>query len=250
MVDASLEYLAHKRFDISQDSMQLMRSVSSELQQDESFKVKGVAFWGSRTKGLAKVTSDLDTAVFYDGSQYPTDYYVYQPEEKLESALREGVKAKSDHIKAIRQKAASLVAGKVPTMESTEHLMDSICPVDISFKNLDYLLDTYRHDTQTDIGSVQRFELVSLFFLGIGDGLYQARSYVLDKLGNDDVLFARIMNDLSSLERPQFNQGKTFFPAPRSKRNEPPIYPMYPQTIAAAREYFLNKPIKDLPQVK
>lgn len=35
MVDASLEYLAHKRFDISQDSMQLMRSVSSDLQQDE-----------------------------------------------------------------------------------------------------------------------------------------------------------------------------------------------------------------------
>ncbi|MBI4990723.1 nucleotidyltransferase domain-containing protein [Candidatus Gottesmanbacteria bacterium] len=177
-----------------------MRSVSSELQQDESFKVKGVAFWGSRTKGLAKATSDLDMAVFYDGSEYPTDYYIYQPEEKLEPALKEGVKAKSDHIKAIRQKAASLVAGKVPTKESIEHLMDSICPVDISSKNLDYLLDTYRHDTQTDIGSVQKFELVSLFFPGIGDGLYQARSYVLDKLGNDDVLFAHIMNDLSSLD--------------------------------------------------
>lgn len=161
--ESSLEYLANKRLEISRDSLQLMRTISTELQQNESLKVKGVAFWGSRTKGLAKATSDLDTAVFYDGSEYPTDYYVYQPEEKLEPALKEGVKAKSDHIKAIRQEAASLVAGKVPTTESIEHLMDSICPFDISNQNLDYLLDTYRQDTQTGIGSVQKFDLVSPF---------------------------------------------------------------------------------------
>lgn len=235
MIDASLEYLAHKRLDISKDSIELMKSVSSELQQDESLKVRGVAFFGSRIKGLSKETSDLDMAVFYDGSNYPEDRYVYDP-DKLPD-IKKSVEAKTDHEVTIIRKAASLVAGKVPLAESIEKQIDSILTVDISPKNLDYLLEDYKSNAQKDM-SASKLSLVSIFLLGVGDGLYQARKYILDKLGNNDTLFSTIMRDLSTVERPQSN---TFFPAPRSKAIVPPEYLGYPQTISEARKYFLTR---------
>ncbi len=239
MLDISAEIIVHRRFNINKDSMELMRSVSSELMQDESLKVRGVAFWGSRIKsgikGQSKESSDLDTAVFYDGSDYPEDRYVYETNKFPE--MRDGVDAKVNHEKTIRRKAATLVAGKVPVTVSLDELMDSINTIDISPKNLDYLLEDYKINYQKEL-SVNRLALASLFLIGTGDGLYQARKYVLDKLGNNDALFSNIMNDLSSLERPQNN---SFFPAPRSKPQGPPPYSGYPKTISEARKYFLLK---------
>lgn len=100
--------------------------------------------------------------------------------------------------------------------------------IDISQEATDDLLKHYIDDPNFRGDTEQKQKMLSRFMLGIGDGLYRNRKYILDRLENiprGEDIFNMIMWNLQDFER----------------RKEEGDYNRYPTSISDAREYFLTK---------
>lgn len=193
-------------------------------------QIKGLAFYGSRTKGLSGRFSDLDVYIFYDGSELKNPYDEgFHPNNLEPEKMKKwyeydqtvGKKAVLDNTRKMIQDAI-----EDPNNEYPGHPGIHAFNADISQEATDDLIRQLVEEPTDVYDPHQR--IVSRFYLGIGDGLYQGRKYILDRLesvpkGED--IFKLLMEVLQNVER---KAGQEHFKG-------------YPQSIAEARKYFLVK---------
>jgi len=268
-------YLETHRFSLRDQSFGLMKQLRDNLSEiNNEFKViKGLAFFGSRTKGLENADqlniSDLDLCVFYDGSAFGKEIISEEDLSKKDisqatlAAAASAVKnvqlgidqsetfqaelravAKSRFENDLQTKIASFISKKLNTDDKrfTTEQKKSILTVDISEEATDRLLHDFyyyaniyesSHEIPLDV-----IKLISRFFLGVGDSIYKNRKYILDQLSqknSGEFYFKKLMQCLSSFERPI--DGKR---SDKPDKKAPP-YTHYPQTIEEGRKYFLTK---------
>lgn len=178
-------------------------------------------------KGRARPNSDLDMFIFYDGSELKNPYDGFDP------ANFDNEKAKKWHEydQTVGKKAVLFNARKdlsLAVSDSTGYSLVelSISDVDISEETTDDLLKQYIDNP--NYGEDHWRQMASRFLLGIGDGLYRNRKYILDSLENiprGEDIFSIIMANLKFFER----------------RTEESYYNRYPASIKDAREFFLIK---------
>lgn len=186
-------------------------------------ELSGMSFFGSRTLGKEKPESDLDCVLFISNKQSEIN-----TSQKLEIAGTVG-----KELNLYNEDRNPLV------------IYDIMGVVDISPKATDDDIMHFRNieKEQKRVGvnftGANSFmppeyatRLLTRFFLGIGEGLYENRKYILEKLaGQEDgeLLWQKIIEYLSLFERGM------------GKRTPLTPYEHYPKTIAEARQYFITQ---------
>lgn len=228
----SREVNENMRFRPHQESLAVLKDIREKLKgvQGHDPAIRGLAFFGSRVLGVEKEDSDVDIVVFYDS----------------DIQKRTQTKVTTKNIERRLKVGKTLGTYPVGPMEywgqktSKRFFSLDIAPSSLDKKIQEFvaLTDTLtNHFTQQiDIGKLnwrlglRALEFASLFFLSIGDSVYQARKHMLDeleKLPNGDAYFATLMKLVSFLERGISSKRKL------------PVFSGYPQTIADARKYFI-----------
>jgi len=252
----SVDKLQTHRFVIDKPSMDLMKYLRKNLPQlDKEFCIKGLAFFGSRTKSTNREDSDLDIVIFYDGSAFGPEIRTREQEaaagliidrekgdivfsaKKAESAIAR-TEARYEFETKIRKKLLELLTQRMGLSdERAKKQLKSIIPVDISKEATDDALKEFYKNAgiierlnfdETDGVYLPLLRLLSRFFIGTGNDLYANRQYILDQLAkrpDGKRLFRILMTKLAEFEK---------F---KSRNNTP--FRSYPQTIDQAKKYFL-----------
>lgn len=223
--DARLE---QKRFVINPDSMQAMKHIREalpQLQADYPF-LMGVSFFGSRTKGKEIEGSDLDIRIFYNSDKSkdlttipeipPTPYVSRDSKAQLQIKIRE-----------------------VSGLDLDQH--DGLL-VNISREKTDNYLELFTDyvkqfidsnsvdDNIHDLAAIPPAQnLYSQFFLAVGEGIYENRAYIMERLRQTpegEKYFQVLMKCLASFER-------------GGEKHSTPKYERLPQSIEEAERYFL-----------
>lgn len=258
-------YLENHRFLIHDRSLAMIRSLRDNLVElNKEFKlISGLSFFGSRTKGLEneynpnkpdKLGSDFDFCVFYDGTAFgrevradeplPREILVIDPVTK---GLRiDSVKARHfrdlqnarHHFEAdLQHRCRETVLNSMDNQINQEG--KSIFIVDISKDATSRALEEFYASVQMNEGhfSDENVKLLSRFFLGVGDGLYSNRLFILDHLQkrpDGEKLFKILMQRLGEFERTRDN-------LPEKPSTDATPYGSYPTTIEEAKKYFLTR---------
>ncbi|MEK9155038.1 MAG: hypothetical protein AAB839_00130 [Patescibacteria group bacterium] len=253
--------LETKRFTPTTESLGFMKDLREGLLEIQRVhpEVQGLAFFGSRTTGLERNDpgnpSDMDVVLFYDGSRFIsheknldlvggrlTVNPRYQPERTRLAKERETLIDHAKHILSQRMTGLGLSID----LEAETGRNKTISVVDISPTVTDSVLARFERevDRDTNFGKQplkldqvgpEDYDLLSRFYLSVGEGVYQNRAYILDRLeqmgANGERYFQAIMAYLQYSERTKTT----------TKREGLTPFPHYPTTIAKAREYFLTK---------
>ncbi len=191
-------------------------------------EVKGFGFFGSRTLGTEKSTSDLDTVVFYNSHDIPQEEAVprtplstlRRPKTDRMAQLDTVMKAKlsKNHLEH-----SSLIAVDIEPHTTQAYVVALIEAIENN--EIDKNPKTNRLDRSTAYMAY----LMSRFYLATGREVYQSRKQVLDylqKFPKGEKYFKVLMNHLAYTER-----------AKHPQTGLPPL----PKTIAEARQYFLTE---------
>ena len=254
-----IDNLQSKRFilDIpSLETMKQLRNILPEFNKDLKV-VKGLAFFGSRTKATNKPDSDLDLCVFYDGSAFGpeirkdedftaagltfdrTTGEVSLDNHKSDIAFLR-TKARDQFETQIREKYKIILGSKLHlSPETLESQSRSVLTVDISQEATDNILNEFYSTANivkdlafdnTNKVYAPFLKLLSRFFLGTGKDLYQNRSYIfksLEKRKNGEYLFKILMDKLNEFEKYK-SRGNISFTG-------------YPKTITEGKNFFLTE---------
>ena len=256
----SVDKLQTHRFVIDKPSMDLIKDLKKYFKEnlpqlDQEFGIKGLAFFGSRTKSTNREDSDLDVIIFYDGSDFGPEIRTREQElaagiiidkekgdiifsaKKADAAIAR-TKARYKFENEIRKKFLELLTQRMGlSNERAEKQLGSIIPVDISKEATDDALKEFYENAiiieQLNFKEkhgvyLQFLRLLTRFFLGIGTALYANRQYILDQLAqrpDGERLFRILMTKLAEFEKFKSRNNIEF--------------KSYPQTIAQAKKYFL-----------
>jgi len=233
MIGESEKEIETKRFKPTPESLSLMKDMRRMLveAQQKNPSIRGLGFYGSRTLGVEKETSDIDVIIFRDSDI----------EERIHANTNTDIK-KIKKIFPVQSRIDSHFEGPefvpVPLTKIVFNLdiaKDKLDDYLQSFLRLvDNLTDHFKKPIN-DISMLNTDKLNWLFFLSIGDPVYRAREYVFDKLSelqNGNKYFKVMMQLLSYREREIIDKRKL------------PVYANYPSTVEEARNYFTTK--KDL----
>lgn len=213
--------LEAKRFAINPDSLEMFkkaRSVYTEFSHEYPF-LAGIGIYGSRTRGTERPDSDLDLKIFYDINK---------------------VNIESDYIgklEEVRERIANSVGVKLDDHVFLKNISIEKTDIDIYnyFKFARTLNKAEPDQAVVAIANMQEAEnLFARFLLGVGNGLYANRKYVLDEFSgyaDGDKYFDLLMKALGTFERDR-----------RGRRPDIPKFQGYPSTIEEARAYFLTEP--------
>lgn len=246
-----------RRFTPSKESLGHMKMFRDKLPfiKEQIPEVRGLGFFGSRTLGRERTDpskpSDLDVVIFYDGSKFEIDessFTIVENDGKLLPDAGKRVQelaAKRQHADAARNTVLAKSKQAVTDLMKKSGLPidyddetgqnKTIFTIDISQVATDRAIDLLvmyvdaNANSSTDrvrpgdINDVT-FTLASRFLLGVGEGLYQNRSYILNTLGkmeNGENYFQGLMICLKGVQRVEDQQGKA------------------PNTISQAKSYFM-----------
>lgn len=223
MPEAPQHRLEQKRFSVSPESIELMgraKSIFLDLQQGAPY-LEGISFFGSRTKGLEKQDSDLDAIVFYNPYKFPIS------DENQESQLL-----------AVRNRISKELGVELGDhLGWSQSLGREKTDIDL-FRYARFargLKNIPKDDAAKILSTIPEAQnIFSRFFLGVGDGLYENRKYILDQISQDkdgDEQFSLLMGAMSVFERDN-----------RAGREDVPQYSGLPATVEEARKYFLTEP--------
>lgn len=222
MTELKTSPLEQKRFPVTEGSLEVMkkaRDVFAELKVEFPY-LSGVGFFGSRTRGMERSDSDMDACIFYDANQLLIDTNIDNEMARIRDRFSE-------------------VTG-VPLGQHigwSKDLSQEKTDIDIYnfFKFAGMVGNRNRGEAIAVLERIPETQnLFSRFFLAVGDGVYDNRQYILDQFSEvpeGDKYFGLLMGSLASFERDN-----------RPDRSDIPLYTRYPQTIVAAREYFLTQP--------
>lgn len=209
--------LRQRRLTIHPDSLESMKTVRSAYAsiEDDFPVVQGIGFFGSRILGRERQTSDLDLILFCDYESFDGRMESMTQSEFAASALREQVHNSGLPVPKLQVLTCNIGPGAI------RHSMGHLCSGmlnDAPFSKR----DLFRKNDYVFIGPT-----VLPFLLSIGDGVYEARKYILDHLETSEAgrkhIFPEIIDTLDAFER--------------SRRDVPPFVKR-PRTIQEAREYF------------
>lgn len=236
----------------SHESLLHMRYIRDMLKdiEGEMPQVRGIAFFGSRTRHQERQDpnnpSDLDTVVFYDGSEYTEsgnfeildkngnltpDFQVknekYQNEKNLYNELQRKIKHRFGEQMIKRGLPVEIDSG----INGTILVEDiSTTSTDKALKNLIDYIDANDADItiRRDVINSPAFHLASRFLLGAGEELYKNRDYILnrlDEMENNGEQGERYFKGLMNCVR-ELQSGEVL------------IEKELPQNIQEARSYF------------
>ena len=219
--DLSLK-LETSRFQLSNESLELIKKARehlTELQKTKS-EVMGLGFFGSRMVKNEHDESDLDCLIFYNGNEANNKDEIYR---QLRSSLHE-----------INYNDSSPVPYEIPNSIDLSEV-----GIQKMIKNFNQLVQISKTPGNEEIAFLGKsgkprgnvWDMVSPFFLSVGDGVYQARMKIfseLEKLDDGDEVWKKIVFFLSYIERD----------AETKKRESLPKYKFYPQTIEDAKKFF------------
>lgn len=228
------------RFVISPESMELMKKERAyfEEKKKEIPELAGVTFFGSRTVDREKEDSDLDMCIFYDGSfaweftdgEFKVNHHeILIIQNKIDRIFNNLNNFNISHQEDIPEHSIAF------SLDISSYNINHIIS---QFKELiEYL--KYNEYATFDKKKIpdRAWDIVSIFFLGVGDGLYKARGEIFDileKLPNGQIMWEKIVDYISEIERDK-----------KTKKRDPLTpYNNYPRTIDKAREYFNSEPIQ------
>ena len=222
MPEAASSRLETHRFVINPESLGAMKRVRDALPvlQGEFPYLKGVGFFGSRTKGMENQDSkisDLELCLFFDDTDYQGSS-AYNNLMSAQSTIREITGLEIDPF---------LVNISRANTDSNIDMFSKIANYALSHGN-------------SHLGfSLPVCDLMFQFSLAVGDDVYKNRAYILNKfktLPQGEEYFQLLMDALTRTER-------SFIKYPI------PDYEHMPKTIAEAEKYFLTKPglLQDTP---
>lgn len=223
----ALQALETQRFATTPESMKIMKGVVGNLEaaREANPAVQGVGFMGSRTKGLERPDSDLDLLIFYDRS---IDYIGADDLDRL--TIGTGVRPDATDDGELMFRFGVNIAQKVLKEEVVEldkavSLITKENLANLSMSELFPALD------QRDIRPF--INVVSLFHLAAGKPVYRARRYVFDQLEQYETAdqIMSLIGDLLNYDERELA---------REKHPATPLYENFPQTLPAARNYFIN----------
>lgn len=217
---ASENRSSQRRLAIEGENLSLLLSIKAAFPgvQEQFPFVKGLGFFGSRTKGTSRdgssgAPSDIDLCVFFNRSEEPVN-----PRDSLLDGEN-----KITYAKAVAwDKTHGFIAVRNRLEEVNTDIEFDFHEIDISEVATDELLERYTN------GIDGRDEDMPVrFLMGIGDGLFENRRYILEKLkelpgDRGEEVFRRIIQKLRDFE---------------DREDETP----YPETIAEAMDYFQNE---------
>lgn len=245
--------LDSQRHNISRESLEHMRALRDILPaiQAEEPRIQGLAFFGSRILGHEKEAphvSDLDTFIFYDGTEFEEEGPIIGTPEDFVT-LDEARMHRNFHREQALIKMERAAKGRIEKVMTSRRLPidftqkrdanSTVLFINISQSQTDLLLADFMHEVH--VGLMNDYKIYSginsgtrdlwcRFLFGTGEGLYRNRSYILNKLAEMDdgeLFFQALMDCLISFERGGGNEVN---------------YGKLPKTIAEAREYFLTRP--------
>lgn len=255
----SLPRLETHRFAPSHESLAKMKILRDNLTevQGQIPEVRGLTYFGSRTVGREHSDpdnpSDMDVIVFYDGSNLIPQQNAMimekgrlmvnklaRPEREQMAQQRTNLVNRIENSYSDQLHALSL---PVEFNQETGHNA-TIQIFDISPKATDIALREFERevDISTNYGKeplkIERvtpttFELLSRFYLGVGDGLYQSRQYILDQftaMPNGERYFSALMSHLNYHERTKSTEKRAGLSPAR-----------LPSSISEGREYFITR---------
>ena len=164
------------RFNISQKSLELMKNERAyfEEKKKELPELAGITFFGSRIANTEREDSDLDMVVFFDGSKgWKTENGVLQKDlDKLYAISNRVEKVfTGDSAEKLKEHDATFVLDISPGARlETIHRFGQL------MKNQE---SGERNKFSKDFVPTEAWDLLSIFLLGVGDGLYEARSEIL-----------------------------------------------------------------------
>ncbi len=215
--------LEDQRFHISAESFAVMKETREMfLEMKEKYpEVYAMSFYGSRTQGRGKKTSDLDAFILFD----------------LDRKKNKEISNDPALLKVL-EKFARNMKKKYPGFKLEEHWLDTSAEITgEDFK--DFKEDPWRGEFGANSERFGRegmpeghVALISRFMLGVGD-IYAAREAVFDFLEKDkdgEKIFRALMQRLQEIERPDEVNRKDV---------SLPNY-SYPTTIAEGKKYFLS----------
>lgn len=248
--------LAEYRFAPSEESLRAMKELKNTVNElsTKHPEIAGIAFFGSRTTGLDRHTSDQDVVLFVDGTHLV-------PKEQMltviNGQLHINPRAKIESVK-LKEERESLYAIAVATIENKMQELNlpvdkdektgrnkTVMLVDISKNATDKVFNEFKVsvDRDTNFGKLPlvlnqvgpfEFNILSRFYLAIGNGIYANREYILDKFEALDArYFQALMQYLQYSERTKTT----------TKRDGLEAFKHYPKTIIEARKYFRTEPI-------
>jgi predicted nucleotidyltransferase len=224
MAEAKPPYLETHRFGPSEQGTKLLHNKIEVFEQlNKKYPgIKGIAFFGGWVKGQEKPSSDIDMVVFYNGNE------LHDPNKTYIPAL---VEAEQSFIKVA---------------EANERTLE-LASVDISEEATDRDLERYEKTSDPRA----KFNLVTRFFLGTGEGLYENRKYLLDKLEaqgeTGQKTFEGLMQELFKLDRRTTidsaiieREGFREIGDPAPVKQDIAYKGKYPQTIDEAKRHFIT----------
>lgn len=236
----AVHVLERRRNYIQPESMQRLKAVRSQLPeiQRQYPYVRGVGFFGSRTRGLEKPESDLDLF-----------YYVNETPDSLQddlAAITQHLQSVTDsvQIEAKRRRGYFKLDLRKENLDGKFDELVSTVDVIASSQNIpvgELQLITPQSELETDEEfnerqkNTPRLPLSDLFLLAIGDDVYKARQYVFDKFktipdGNDYLNVLMQHRFGSERELTQY----------KNKDITVPSYTDYPKTVEQAEQFFIS----------
>ncbi len=265
--------LEKHRFSPNENSLRIMKEVKRLLPEieDRFHEIYGVTFFGSRTIGTDKETSDLDMMVFYDGSDWERTEDRLNIE--LEEAENRALTDRDDHTLLDRVDAKveeqrehylsrnlfitdvhnrfvnTLEAFGVKFNEDHKREKKGVFVLDASPQKLTELfaqfkssIDFYtRNGSQelkphsSDIKREAFFRFMGILCLSTGSRIQEMRAqffHIFEKDPKGDFYFQALIQYLEFFERT----------ATTPKRQPLPTFKGYPRTLKEGRQYFLVAP--------
>lgn len=228
MSEGTAVQLEQKRFVINPESLEAMKRIRDtlpQLQEDYPF-LSGFSFYGSRTKGTEKPSSDLDMRIFYNPSKSKDIFRAEGVEVPYVSRAKKAELAtKLSEISGLALDSKEGVMTDISEERTdrdiilfTEHAKDYI-EKGITEEDIDYF---------RTVPPAQN--LFSQFFLAVGEGVYMNRAYIMESFKNmphGEEYFQLLMKCLARMERDSSHKYPT------------PQYQRLPGTIEEAQRYFL-----------
>lgn len=203
-----------KRFVINPESRLILGKARSAFEQTKAQYpvMSGVGFFGSRTKGMESKESDYDLVFFYNSEKAKNESGLWMAEATFLSRM---------FFPADKYDILRVDIGEERTGEALQ-----------SFVALELLKSgaLLGRRGMHMVGDTS-LELMSRFFLAVGDEIYQSRLELIRKfeaIDGGEGYFAGLMRRLANFERDNN----------RSEEISVPMYQRYPQTTSEAKEYF------------
>lgn len=222
------------RWNIDAESLELMKGVKERLPDLQSAvpEVVGVGFFGSRTQKTNRPNSDLDMTIFYQAECIPYSSKDSAIQTKIQNTVKESYQDSgiSVHLLALDSDKDSGISIHL----TTENI--GIKKLDKDIDHVITIIDKLHAEGKpVDIGKfgIELANLAEVFELVIGDRIYSAREYILNRLKSlptGITAFYLIMDRLSRWERHQS----------RSKGVKLEPFTGYPQSLEEATTYFLS----------